>query len=321
MNTRDFDRLVESIRTEAVPEEAVREACERVRERIESELGEAVAAGRLASCADFRSLFSAYRKGSLSEARRMLVEDHLHSCVTCRKAFQGSGRVVTIPNVTNRSLGRRVVPWAMAAAAVVVLGIALRPAIQSGLDRMMAPAGARATIASVQGELYRVTDGGLSLISAGALVAENEQIRTSKGSRAVVRLRDGSTVEMAERSDLRISERWSGKTVRLERGSVMVEAAKQTARTPGSGDRGLPGFGERHDFRGEPRYQGIAGVGGGRRSESGSRWRDGSAASRRSDGDERQHGEYFGSRGRFLECEFGEIPGAAGRIVGDPEED
>ncbi len=157
----------------------------------------------------------------------MLVEDHLHSCVACRKAFQGSGRVVTIPNVTDRSLGRRVVPWAMAAAAVVVLGIALRPAIQGGLDRMMAPSGARATIASVQGELYRVTDGGLTLIAAGAPVAENEQIRTSKGSRAVVRLRDGSTVEMAERSDLRISERWSGKTVRLERGSVMVEAAKQ----------------------------------------------------------------------------------------------
>ena len=32
---------------------------------------------------------------------------------------------------------------------------------------------------------------------------------------------------MDERSDLQLSERWSGKTVRLARGSVMVEAAKQ----------------------------------------------------------------------------------------------
>jgi hypothetical protein len=61
----------------------------------------------------------------------------------------------------------------------------------------------------------------------GAAIAENDQVRTAKGSRAVLKLRDGSLVEVAERSDLRLSERWSGKTVTLERGSVMVEAAKQ----------------------------------------------------------------------------------------------
>ena len=219
----DFDRLVDSIRTEAVPEETVRAAGARVRERMEAELGESSTVERLESCADFRALFPGYRKGSLSEARRMLVEDHLHSCVACRKAFQGSGRVVVIPNTTERPLARRVIPWAMAAAAAVVLGIAMRPLV----DRMMVGVGPRATIASVQGELYRVTDSGLTTLAAGAAVAENEEIRTSKGSRAVVRLRDGSSLEMAERSDLRISERWSGKTVRLERGSVMVEAAKQ----------------------------------------------------------------------------------------------
>ena len=32
---------------------------------------------------------------------------------------------------------------------------------------------------------------------------------------------------MAERSDLALSERWSGKTIRLARGSVLVQAAKQ----------------------------------------------------------------------------------------------
>jgi hypothetical protein len=223
MNTQDFDRLLDSIRTEAVPEETVREACSRVRTRMEAELGESATVERLESCADFRGLFPAYRKQTLSEGRRMLVEDHLHSCVACRRAFQGSGRVVVIPNTAERSLGRRVIPWAMAAAAAVVLGVAMRPM----LDRVLAPSGARATIASVQGEVYRVSDGGLSELAVGAPIGENDEIRTSKGSRAVVRLRDGSTMEMAERSDLRISERWSGKTVRLERGAVMVEAAKQ----------------------------------------------------------------------------------------------
>ena len=223
MNTQDFDRLLDSIRNEAVPEETVREACGRVRSNMEAELGDSGTVERLESCADFRVLFASYRKNQLSEARRMLVQDHLNTCVLCRQAFQGSGRVAVIPNTAQRSLTRRVIPWAMAAAAVVVLGMMLGPT----LDRVMAASGPRATIASVQGELYRVTDGGLTALGAGAPVAENEEIRTSKGSHAVVRLRDGSSMEMAERSDLRISERWSGKTVRLERGSVMVEAAKQ----------------------------------------------------------------------------------------------
>ena len=64
-------------------------------------------------------------------------------------------------------------------------------------------------------------------LAAGAEIAEGQEIRTGKGSRAVIRLRDGSRVEMDQRSDLELSERWSGRTIRLERGSVMVEAAKQ----------------------------------------------------------------------------------------------
>jgi hypothetical protein len=64
-------------------------------------------------------------------------------------------------------------------------------------------------------------------LAAGAEIAEGQEIRTGKGSRAMIRLRDGSLVEMAERSDLALTERWSGKTIRLARGSVLVEAAKQ----------------------------------------------------------------------------------------------
>ena len=75
--------------------------------------------------------------------------------------------------------------------------------------------------------LYRVSEHGSTVLTQGAAIGENEEIRSGKGSHAVLRLRDGSMVEMAERSDLTLSERWSGKTVHLERGSVMVEAAKQ----------------------------------------------------------------------------------------------
>jgi hypothetical protein len=79
----------------------------------------------------------------------------------------------------------------------------------------------------VDGEIYHVTDQGSTALAVGAPIHENDEIRTTLGSSAVLRLRDGSMIEMAERSDVRLSERWRGKTVRLERGAVMVEAAKQ----------------------------------------------------------------------------------------------
>ena len=49
---------------------------------------------RLETCADFRTLLPGYRDGTLSEARRMLVEDHLHSCVACRRIFSGTKAAV-----------------------------------------------------------------------------------------------------------------------------------------------------------------------------------------------------------------------------------
>jgi hypothetical protein len=64
-------------------------------------------------------------------------------------------------------------------------------------------------------------------LATGAPLNEHDEIRTAKASRAVVRLNDGSMIEMAERSALTVSERWSGKTIYLDRGSVMIEAAKQ----------------------------------------------------------------------------------------------
>lgn len=212
----NFDRLLNAIQNESVE---VGEAGARVRTRLEAELAGSAEVARLDSCADFRALFPAYRANNLSEARRMLVEDHLHTCASCRLVF--SPRNTVIPITSRRSV--RFVPWAVAAAAVIVVGIISRPA----LDRMMAPSGPRATVASVDGALYRVDGKGAVALAAGASIGENEEIRTANGSRAVVRLRDGSRIEMAERSDLTLSERWSGKTVHLARGAVMVEAAKQ----------------------------------------------------------------------------------------------
>ncbi|HEV8146953.1 MAG TPA: FecR domain-containing protein [Bryobacteraceae bacterium] len=219
MTNQDFDKLLDSVRQEEVPAETVAEACARVRTRLESDV--ATSGG---ACAPYRSQFEAYRAGTLGDARRMLLEDHLHACVMCRNEYHGESKAKVISMTERRPAIIRVgLPWALAAAAVVVAVFTLPPV----LDRTFAPSGARATVASVDGSLYRVSGQGQEALAAGAAIAENDQIRTAKGSRAVLRLTDGSRVEVGERSELKLTERYSGKTIHLERGAVVVEAAKQ----------------------------------------------------------------------------------------------
>ena len=218
MNNQDFDRLLNSIRDDVPDAEAAEAAAERVREKLGSRANDI--------CAQFRSDFEAYRHGRLAEGRRLLVEDHLHTCVPCRREYSGARNVPVVP-ISKSKPATIWVGWAAAAAvligALAVGGYALAPRI----DRAMAPSGARGTVASVDGTLMLVSASATAPLAVGAEIAEGQEIRTGKGSRAVIRLRDGSRIEMAERSDLQLSERWSGKTIRLARGSVMVEAAKQ----------------------------------------------------------------------------------------------
>jgi hypothetical protein len=221
MNNQEFERVLNSIRDEDPGVDVIHSAAERVRAKLEMRAVDM--GGRLNSCEDFRALADAYREGSLSEARHMLVEDHLHSCVQCRRFFRGEQKASVVTMTPKRSVVGVALPWAIAAAVLLVAGLTL----PEYFNVVFAPSGARATVASVDGELYKVAPSGLTLLTVGSPIAENDQVRTAKGSRAVLKLRDGSLVEVAERSDLRVSERWSGKTVALERGSVMVEAAKQ----------------------------------------------------------------------------------------------
>jgi hypothetical protein len=218
MTDQDFDRLVNSIRDDVPDAETARAAADRVRGRL--------GAAPNSACAGFRLDFDAYRTGRLAEARRMLLEDHLHSCVTCRREYSGT-RIAPVISISRPRPMIRRIGWAVAAAvligALAISGYALSPRI----DRALAPSGARGTVDSVNGTLVLVSESSTTPLASGAEIAEGQEIRTGKGSHAVIRLRDGSRVEMAERSDLELSERWSGKTVHLARGSVMVEAAKQ----------------------------------------------------------------------------------------------
>src|SRR6202021_2752778 len=106
--------------------------------------------------------------------------------------------------------------------AVVVAGaLALANGISPGQHAV------RGAVQNVDGSLYAVSDEQVRLIPAGYQIRNGDEIRTAKGSNAVVRLLDGSLVEMSERSDLSVSREWKGTTIRLDGGHIIVQAAKQ----------------------------------------------------------------------------------------------
>jgi len=110
---------------------------------------------------------------------------------------------------------------AAAAIVVAVAGLALVNGLFPGQHAI------RGAVQNVEGSLYAVSDEQVRLIPAGYQIRNGDEIRTAKGSNAVVRLLDGSLVEMDERSDLSVSREWKGTTIHLDGGHIIVQAAKQ----------------------------------------------------------------------------------------------
>ena len=182
----------------------------------------AMAKAGSATCAEFRQDFHAYLVNELGGSRRILVEDHLSRCPGCRTRIaemKGERHVVAMPV---RSSSRWSQWGALAAAAAVLLAVLYLG--RDAIDGMMAPGGARATVVSADGGMYRLTAGSLE---AGAAIGERESVRTGPGAHAVLRLADGSMVDVNERTELFVTAAWSGQTIHLQRGDIIVNAAKQ----------------------------------------------------------------------------------------------
>ena len=175
-----------------------------------------------ATCAELRQEFRAYLNDELSGGRRMLVEDHLGRCAACRSSMadmKGERRVVAMPQRSSNRWMRR---GALAAAAALILSVMYVG--RGTIDAWLAPGGPRATVVSATGGVYRLTGAALD---AGAVIGERELVRTGPGARAVLRLADGSTVDVNQRTELFVTAAWSGRAIHLQRGDVIVQAAKQ----------------------------------------------------------------------------------------------
>ncbi len=218
-----FKDLLNDVRN-AAPDAAVEaEAADRVRRTLFG--AGSAGAEQLKNCADFQSLFPGYIQKTISEARRMLLEDHVRECVHCRKALdvaRGHGpKVVAMPGSAPRTAMPK---WAVAAAVLVGVGLA---GFAARTYIPVLDGSPRATVQAVNGVLYQQTDHGSLAIHEGTALADGEEIRTPANTTAVVRLWDGSNVEMNERALLSVSRTWRGTVIHLDRGQIIVRAAKQ----------------------------------------------------------------------------------------------
>ncbi len=227
MKNDKFERLLSEIRNERVDDKIVAQAGERVYKSI---AGAAPAmdlsAHTLRGCEDFQALIPGYVGKQLAPARTFLFEDHVHACVACRHALEHArgGELQKVFRAEPKRPSSMAWGWAMGAAAVFAAAIAV-----VGFSTGMLPGQhvVRASVETVDGSLYTGAGAEMRLIPAGYEIRNGDEVRTAKGSTAVVRLLDGSLVEMGERSDLSVSRGWKGTTIRLDGGQVIVQAAKQ----------------------------------------------------------------------------------------------
>jgi hypothetical protein len=226
-----LDSVTAEIRNEKTDPVAVSAAADRVWARVSAAAGEAEfqlpAVERIEGCKDFQSLIPAHLAGKLSEARSLLLVDHTHECIPCRKAMneartRRTGTIKPIVAKPRYSLQPVVLRWGVAAALVLGIGLLAVPFINK-----FWPSNFEATVQAAEGQVFQVADTQTASLNVGAKLQPGEKVRTAKDGRAVVRLSDGTLIEMRDRSELSLTKNGQGTTIHLDRGSIVVEAAKQ----------------------------------------------------------------------------------------------
>jgi hypothetical protein len=225
MKSEKFDRFLSAIRNEQVDDKVIAQAGGRVWASIVGAPIADVSTHKLRNCGDFQALIPEYLGKQLVGARALLFEDHMHGCVACRHAVErarGGEQAVWRPEMKHFRFP--VWRWAMAATAMAAVGFV---ALALSLGIFPGQQVVRGVVQNVDGSLYAVTGDTVHSVPAGYEIRNGDEIRTAKGTSAVVRLVDGSLVEMGERADISLSREWKGTTIHLDGGQVIVQAAKQ----------------------------------------------------------------------------------------------
>jgi len=215
---------IDSIRSEQPNPELVRES----EARLWAQPSSSATAGAIHGCADVRALLEDYKNKKLAVPRALLVEAHLHECVSCSRYFEHAAAPLAW-EPAKPSAATNPLPWKMYAIAAMIVVAVGAAALFMQNDRIFSPPGPRATVESIDGGLYRVSANGEQAVRPGDQFAEDETLRTPNGGHAFVRLSDGSHVEMNERAEFSVSQGRKNTTVHLERGDILIQAAHRTS--------------------------------------------------------------------------------------------
>jgi len=218
---------VQALQADRPEAEQVAASARRIADKLGIDTGDQSTAGSISSCEDVQHLFGSYRAGTLPPARSLVIESHLRDCSICRRQFNGGTGAALDWSAPKPRLAFAWHPRAAAlalasAAAILVASLFVYRAY------WQVPPGVLAEVQSIDGTAYRISDKGDRQLAPGEMLGEGETLRTSGGGHAVLRLTDGSTVEVNERSVVSVGARGRNMTVALENGAVIVQAAKRT---------------------------------------------------------------------------------------------
>jgi hypothetical protein len=228
----DLDRAISEWREEQIPPDTLEASSRRVWQRVRSAAEDASgAAGQETArgCAEMRAALPALRRGELPPARKLIVEAHLRECASCRAHEAGLPDPVATAAAWReapapRGAGRGFPRYGWAVAAVALLAAA---AWVAGNRYFAEPAGSRAQIVSITGQAYRLSAASEGPLKPGDEVPQGVLIRTAGDSQAMVRLLDGSRVEMNQHTQFAVTAGFRNTTIHLDQGDIIVQAPKR----------------------------------------------------------------------------------------------
>lgn len=225
-----LDQAISELRGEQPDAKILAASAEHVWQKVQAGLGEEATAGALQSirgCADIRAMLPAFHKQELPPARALIVEDHLKECVSCRSFAHGRAVEGNTGTSWQMEASTRGFQWSFGRLSFA--GAALAVLVAAGWAGygwyVAGPPGNRARIDSIAGQAYSVGLTSERALKPGDEITQGQFIRTAANSHAIVRLFDGSKVEMNQRAEFAVSADRRNTTIHLDQGSIIVQAA------------------------------------------------------------------------------------------------
>ena len=242
MNDQSFDKIdaaVNAIKSDQPTSSELEAAADRVRAvllagdkaSIDAAVGTAaplMSDRQLNSTDNYIAAIPDYLAGQLSSAQKILFEEEARHSIPLRRALNAARQQQAAKQQHPRRRRRNSLRWFASAAALAVVAVAwvfVLPQLPSIDQNQLAQ------VEDVQGKLYHVVNGRLQALSTGAWIDGRQELRTANNTTAMIKLDDGSLIEVDQRSEFSFTRRGRGNRIDVDRGKIIVAASPQGSGT------------------------------------------------------------------------------------------